>query len=238
MNLFIDIETVPSQQPLALTDAAAGVRPPGTLKKPESIAAWWAAEAPGAAQEAWLKQSLDGGTKGEIVSVAVCDGEGREWVHCRARGESEASLLMRFIEVVEDWTFQDAAKASGHSSAWPVDDHRCVAHNAAFDLGFLWRRMAVCFVRIPKWLPSPAARPGKAYGCTMLAWAGFGKFIGLDALCSALGVPSPKGGGMDGSKVFGAWQAGEYEAIAQYNLMDARAVACVWHRLAAVGAGV
>ena len=237
MNLFIDVETIPSQQPLALTDAAAGVRPPGTLKKPESIAAWWATDAVAAAQEAWRKQSLDGGTKGEIVSIAVTDGEGREWVHCRAQGESEAMLLKAFIQKVEDWTFETAARVSGAASAWPLDDHRLVAHNAAFDLGFLWRRMAVNFVRIPKWLPSPSARAPRDYCDTMALWAGYGKFISLDALCAALGVPSPKeAGAMDGSKVFDAWLAGEHKAIAAYNLEDARAVASVWHRLAAVGA--
>lgn len=239
MRLFIDTETVPSQHPNALTEAAASVRPPATLKKPESIAAWWATEAVAAAQEAWRKQSLDGGTAGEIISIACTDGEGREWAHCRAVGESEAALLTAFIEAVEGWTCEDAAKLYGSASAWPIDDHRLIAHNAAFDLGFLWRRMAINAVRIPKWLPSPQARAGKAYGCTMQAWAGFGKFIGLDALCRALGVTSPKeAGGMDGSKVFDAWLAGQHQEIAAYNLEDARAVASVSHRLAAVGAGV
>ncbi len=239
MRLFINTETVPSQHPNALTEAAASVRPPATLKKPESIAAWWATEAVACAQEAWRKQSLDGGTAGEIVSIACTDGEWREWAHCRAVGESEAALLVAFIEAVEGWTADDARKLCGNAAGWPVDDHRLVAHNASFDLGFLWRRMAINAVRIPKWLPSPQARAGKAYGCTMQAWAGFGKFIGLDALCRALGVTSPKeAGGMDGSKVFDAWLTGEHAAIARYNLEDARAVASVWHRLAAVGAGV
>lgn len=219
-----------------LTEAAASIKPPGTLKKPESIAAWWASESPAAAQEAWRKQSLDSGTKGEIVSIAVCNGEGREWVHCRAQGENEAALLVAFIEAVEGWTADDAAKVQGCASAWPLDDHYLVAHNAAFDLGFLWRRMAVHGVRIPKWLPSPSARAGRDYGDTMALWAGYGGRISLDALCGALDVPSPKDGGIDGSKVFDAWLAGQHEAIAAYNLRDAQAVASVWHRLAAVGA--
>lgn len=70
----------------------------------------------------------------------------------------------------------------------------------------------------------------------MLVWAGYGKFISLDALCGALGVPSPKDGGMDGSKVFDAWRAGDYEAIARYNLADTQTVACIWHHLQFVGA--
>ena len=238
MRLFIDVETIPGQHPLAQTQAAAGLKPPGTLKKPESIAAWWANEAPAAAEEAWRKQSLDGGTRGEIISIAVTDGEGREWVHCRSHGDSEAALLAAFIEAVEGWTADDAGRVLGSASAWPMDDHRVVAHSAAFDLGFLWRRCVVHGLRIPRWLPGPQARVGKDFGCTMVAWAGYGGRISLHNLCTALGLPSPKVEGLDGSMVFDFWQAGRCEEIAAYNLQDARAVASVWHRLAAVGAGV
>ena len=62
MNLYLDIESIPSQHPDALAQVRAAIKPPATLKKPESIAAWWASEADAAAQEAWRKQSLDGGT--------------------------------------------------------------------------------------------------------------------------------------------------------------------------------
>ena len=239
MNLYLDIESIPSQHPDALAQVRAAIKPPATLKKPESIAAWWASEADAAAQEAWRKQSLDGGTQGEIVSVAVTDGEGREWVRCRAVGESEAALLQEFIDVVEGWTrdeFHKLAATCSASSAFPMDDHRLIAHNAAFDIGFLWRRMVVHGLRIPRWLPGPMARAGQHYGDTMMVWAGWGKFIGLDALTRALGLPSPKEGGMDGAKVFDAWQAGQHDDIAAYNLKDAQAVAAVWHRLQTVGA--
>lgn len=236
MNLFLDIETVPSQHPDAMANVVLGIRPPGTLKKPESIAAWYATEADQAAQDVWRKQALDGGTLGEIISIALTDGDGRDWVRCRAQGDSEAELLRQFIATVEDWTAQDASKAAGSASAWPLDNHYCIAHNAAFDLGFLWRRCVVHGVRLPKWLPGPQARAGQHYGDTMAVWAGYGKFISLDALCGALGVPSPKDGGMDGSKVFDAWRAGDYEAIARYNLQDTQAVATIWHHLQLVGA--
>lgn len=236
MNLFLDIETVPSQHPDAMAEVALNIRPPGTLKKPESIEAWWAHEAVPATMEAWRKQALDGGTLGEIISIALTDGDGRDWVRCRAQGDSEAELLRQFIATVEEWTAQEATKVQGSASAWPLDNHYCIAHNAAFDLGFLWRRCVVHGLLLPKWLPGPQARAGQHYGDTMQVWAGYGKFISLDALCGALGVPSPKDGGMDGSKVFDAWRAGDYEAIARYNLQDTQAVATIWHHLQFVGA--
>lgn len=59
MLLFVDIETIPSQQPDALAEVRATLKPPGQLKRPESIQSWWENEAEGAAVEAWRKQSLD-----------------------------------------------------------------------------------------------------------------------------------------------------------------------------------
>lgn len=234
MLIFIDIETVPSQEPGAREAVRANLKPPGTLKKPESIAAWWATEADAAADEAWRKQSLDGGLQGEIISVAMCDPHGREWVHCRLPGEPEDEMLHAAFAEVEDWTREDAqAMLPGRSETFPCDDHQPVAHNAAFDLGFLWRRATALGVLRPRWLPGPMARAGRDYVCTMQLWAGHGGRVSLDALCKALKVPSPKEG-IDGSQVFDAWADGRIEEIEAYNLADAKAVREVFHRLVGV----
>ena len=230
MNVFLDIETIPSQHPEALSSARAMLKPPGTLKKPESIAAWWANEAETAAVEAWRKQSLDGGTAGEIISIAVCGDDGPGWVHCRASGESEAALLKIFGLTVQ--AMQDSAALTGPDGrAWPGSAPFFIAHNAPFDLGFLWRRCAVHSVRLPFAMPSPQARAGKDFADTMLLWAGYGGRVSMAALCRALHITSPKDGGMDGSQVFDRWLAGDLAAIERYNLADAQAVREVWHRL-------
>ena len=114
--------------------------------------------------------------------------------------------------------------------AWP-DEPYFIAHNAPFDLGFLWRRCVVHGVRPAFLFPKPSAREGKDYGCTMAAWAGYKATIGLDRLCRALGVKSPKADGMDGSQVFDLWQAGHHEALAAYNRADVGAVRECWWRL-------
>ena len=57
MQLIFDIETIPSQHPDAKAQARASIKPPGTLKKPESIAAWWESEADAAAEEAYRYQA-------------------------------------------------------------------------------------------------------------------------------------------------------------------------------------
>lgn len=233
MKLFIDVETVPSQHPEALAAVRASLKPPGTLKKPESIAAWWATEADGAADEAWRKQSFDA-THGELVSIAIVSEDGQQWVDCRAPGESEAGLLGECFAAVERMRQTQAEALAPDARAW-LPDLYPVAHNAAFDMGFLWRRAIVNRVAVPAWLPGPMARAGKDYGCTMLVWAGFGGRVSLDRLCNALNVPSPKAHGMDGSQVFDAWLADDTAAIEHYNLADAQAVAQVWQVLQGMG---
>jgi len=231
-KIAIDVETIPSQQPGASDLVRETINPPRTLKKPESIAAWWAHESESAVQEAFAKQSLDGGLNGEIVSIAIVgiDLDADEgWARCRAPGESEAALLTDFANaVVERIDRAAAGLVDGFNFA---ADPYFIAHNAAFDLPFIWHRCIVNGVRLPFKFPRPTAREGKDFGCTMVQWAGFGGRVSLDALCRALGVPSPKDGGIDGSNVYDAWLDGETERIAAYNLRDTMATAAVWHRL-------
>jgi len=232
MRIFLDCETVPGQHPDALAQVRATIKPPATLKKPETIAAWWQSEADAAAQEAHRKQSLDGGLQGEIVSIALVAGDlddDNGWVYCRPQGEPESVLLNRFADaVVERIDRAAAGLVDGYNFA---QDPYFVCHNAAFDLPFIWHRCIVNGVRLPFKFPRPSARQGKDYSCSMLEWTGYGGRVSLDALCKALGVATPKDGGIDGSQVYDAWLAGEYERIAAYNLRDALATAAVWNRM-------
>ncbi len=231
-QITIDIETIPSQQAGARDLIRASIKPPGTLKKPESIAAWWAGESDTAVEDSYRKQSLDGGLHGEIISIAIvanAQDDDAGWVHCRAQGETEADLLTRFAgAVVERLDTAAAGLVDGFNFA---QDPYFISHNAAFDLPYIWHRCIINGVRLPFKFPRPSAREGKDFGCTMLTWAGYGGRVSLDALCRALGLPSPKDGGIDGAGVFDAWVAGEHERIAAYNLRDTLAARDVWQRL-------
>ncbi len=232
-QITLDIETVPSQMPGARDQIRASIKPPGTLKKAESIAAWWMNDSESAVEEAFRKQSLDGGLHGEIISIAALYAD-RHWVSCRAVGESESELLHAFFNAVENWQREDAAALLGtrhdDAGAWPQDPPHPVAHNAPFDLGFLWRRARVLGVPVPTWLPGPLCREGRDFTDTMTLWAGRCNRVGLAALCRALSVPTSKGD-LDGSQVLDAWLRGETERIAKYNLADVVATRDVWQRL-------
>ena len=230
MQITLDIETIPSQLPGALAEVRSAIKAPATLKKAESIAAWFETEAAAAAEEAYRKQSLDSGLAGEIISIAIAANEGSNWVICRSQGESEKGLLTAFSAAVEATVAKGALKGPD-GRVWPTGEPFFIGHNAAFDLGFIWRRCIVNGVHLPFKFPNPSSRAGQHYGCTMQLWAGFGKMVSLDSLCKTLGVPSSKDGGIDGSKVYDAWLDGEYDRIAQYNLRDTIATQTIWHRL-------
>lgn len=228
MRIYFDIETIPGQQPEARELAAVSVKPPGILKKAESIAAWWDTESAAAIEEAYRKQALDA-AEGEIIAIAWATDASEVQCHLRKMGENEADLLRDFFAAVQHAMHEEGVTGTD-GRMLPLDNPFLIAHNATFDLGFVWRRCLVNGVRPPFKFPPPNARQGNDYGCTMVAWAGFGKTISLDRLCRALRVDSPKGD-MDGSKVFDAWLAGEHDRIAEYNCADVVAVRAIWRRL-------
>lgn len=228
MRIYLDIETLPSLTLEARELARAGVKPPGSYKKPESIAEWWKTEGEAAIEEAYRRQALDAAT-GELCAVGFAADDTEPVSLVRGKEEPEPEFLRRALAgieaLVETFVFTGP---DGHN--WPADPY-FVCHNAPFDLGFLMRRCWVHGIRPPFKLPLPSARAGKDFGCTMELWAGPRNTISLDRLCRALGVPSPKAEGVDGSQVFDLWQAGELDRVAAYNAADVAAVRACWHRL-------
>jgi hypothetical protein len=228
MNIFLDIETLPSLQPDAREQSRQGVKPPGSYKKPETIAAWWSDEGEAAIEDAYRKQALDA-AHGELCAVGFASDDSVPVSLVRGLGEPEADFLRRGLAGIAD-LMNDSTRTGPDGNRWPEEPF-FIAHNAPFDLGFLLRRCWVNGVRPPFKIPGPSARDGKDYGDTMTVWAGYRGTIGLDRLCRALGVPSPKDNGMDGSQVFDRWQAGEHATIAHYNAADVEAVRACWWRL-------
>jgi len=226
-RIYIDIETIPSQQPGAREQARANLKPPGNMKKHDTIAAWWDTEGESASEEAYRKQALDA-ADGEICSIAWAIGDNPPIVIVRTIEHDEASYLREAL-VTMSASFDAFERINTRPEFY--EPGYCVGHNVEFDLGFIRRRAWVHNIMLPGFFPRPTERLGRDYGDTMTMWAGYGQRISLDRLCKALGIPSPKAEGVDGSHVFDLWQAGEYARIAEYNMRDVVATRSCWLRM-------
>lgn len=230
-TIFIDIETKPTSDPELIAELRAGIKPPANYKKPETIAAWMASDGEAAADDAVHKTALDA-SAGEVIAVGVaCDDDADPLVMIREQGASTGELdLLRAFYAAVNSMLEPVIDPNGRT-VWGGTPH-FVAHNAAFDLGFLWRRAVVLDCQPATWhIPAPATmRHGKTHFCTMDAWAGFRDRISLARLCRALNLPDPKQG-EDGAFAWQWWQAGDLDRLREYNARDVAAVRAIWHRL-------
>lgn len=216
-NVYLDIETIPCQDPAYRAKVLEGIKPPGTIKKPESIAAWLAENAESAADEAVAKTSFDP-AHGHIccIGFALNDGPVCYW-EARTVAD-ERGLLECFFEALPDMGMA-----------------RFIGHNVAgFDLRFILCRAIVLGVRIPTIIPRDIKPWSSDIFDTMTAWAGARGTIGQGRLAEALGLSSGKGD-FDGSMVAQAWVNGEYGMIARYCMSDVETVRAIHRRFVAVG---
>jgi hypothetical protein len=164
------------------------------------------------AEEKWLKTSFDGGY-GQIVCICWSDDDEVKTV--TSHGWSEKGMLNAFWVMI----------ASQLNARTPY----FVAHNAKFDLPFLFHRSVVNQIKPVKGF-KPHGRHGSDYFCTMEGWAGFNGKIGLDRLSDILGVGS-KTKGMSGADVWPEYQKGNIDKIAKYCADDVELTKKIFNRL-------
>ncbi len=234
MQLFIDLETLPGMTAAAREQARADTGPPGTYKKPESIATWWETEGPAAVDATWRKQALNP-AQGEVCAIGFATEDAAPVSIVRATVETEADFLRRALGEVRKLLAREAQPmTASDGTPWPfLETPFVVCHHAAFDLPFLRARCWANRVPLPSWLPLPDTRQGKDYGDTMLLFAGHGGRISLDRLCRCLGVSSPKADGTTGADVLDLWQAVAHDRLAQYNAADVQACRACWRIMTA-----
>ena len=214
MNIVIDIETIPDQSPAAKQEIAETIKHPAQMKKQETINDWhygngkYAGEKDKAIDEKYLKTSFDGGY-GEIICICV-DIDGDKGIFSNKKGEQ--NMLIDFWDAIE--------------TATPAPYF--IAHNAKFDLPFLWHRSIVNSVSTKGF--SPHGRHNSNHYCTMEAWAGFNGKIGLDRLAKILGFPG-KTEGMDGSQVWPEYQKGNLNKIIDYCMDDVQLTKHIFERM-------
>lgn len=228
-HVYLDIETIPTDRPDVIAnllyEAEANVKPPSGYTKSDfardlglsgndakfttvgDMQALWVNQfgvdrAKDQANEALHKTGLDA-TFGQVAVIGYAVGD-QQPVTLTTQHHSEADTLEAFFAAMR--------LIGGNQQI------KLVAHNASFDLPFLFRRAVVNrtnpLLRV-NWL----GRHGIDYICTMEAWAGFKGRISADKLAQALGVQG-KTEGMHGSQVWPELQAGNWDKVAAYCADD------------------
>jgi hypothetical protein len=236
MNLFLDIESIPTQRDDVrayleeslrdeLTQAIEAVCAPSNYKDEAKIAefcdnkrAQLKSDFAAKITEKVNATGLDGSFGHVCVIGWACDDDEPQ---CVLSADNEAALLGEFSKrllVTPSERFTTTI----------------IGHNvASFDLRFLTQRYIVNGIRPPLAIARAAqAKPweGDKVFDTMVQWAGIGGRISLDKLCLALSIPSPKGD-MDGSMVAEYVAAGRIEEVAAYCKRDVEAARAVWRRM-------
>lgn len=207
MNLYLDIETIPSQDPAVHAQIAESITPPGNISKPETIAAWGAEKKPALVKDAIAKTALDG-SLGHICCIGWAWEDGQsvsQWI------ESVHDEAESFRAVLSSWEVRMGGR--------PYEPVTIVGHNVVnFDIRFIWQRAIILGVKMPHWFPRDPKPWGNDVFDTMTAFAGQRNTISLDRLSKALGYPGKEE--IDGSMVGKLWSEGRHEEIASYCRSD------------------
>lgn len=197
MIVTFDIETIPTQKPELIELIASKVKPPGTIKKVETIEKWIAEEKQNAIDEAVLKTSFDG-AYGQICCIGWKFGEEPP---VGAIG-SESDIIGAFFDslLTNFKPERDKIKFAGHNLL-------------GFDLPFLFKRCVINRIKPLPVIPFNRRFDDRVYD-TMVEFAGYGNTISLDALCKVLGLEGKQG--MSGADVWPLYQAGEIQKIYDY----------------------
>jgi len=221
MNLYLDIETIPDQRPGAMDRVIADLKPPGNIKKAESIDKWWQTKSQEVADEAWRKTALDGG-RGHVWCICWAIEANHVRVVSQQDQGSERGVLTAFNAALND-----------------VPIEHVIGHNLRrFDLRFLFHRSAI--LRTP--LPLDVVEAvGERYSTrvidTMEMWSGGGAhdYVSLDALADMFGIEMKAE--IDGSKVWDAIRDGKPELVIEHCTEDVEVTRAVHQRMVQAMAG-
>jgi len=226
MNIFIDLETCPSQDPDVRAQIAASITAPGNYSKPESISKWEAENKPALVEEAWRKTAFDGALGHICVAGIAIDDEEPEALYADEWLRDERSVIASLFNRIKD--------ASSGNRRLTFIGHNLVE----FDLRFLFQRAVVLGIRPPAIIPFKAKPWDDTVFDTMSTWSGLKDRVSLDKLCRVLGIAAKGteiGEEIDGSKVWEFVKAGRIADVATYCKGDIERTRHVYKRMTFAG---
>jgi len=247
MNIFIDLETIPSQNPEVKADflksAQENIKAPSTLTKEQaaidlgmtdkdeikftskdSMLAKWV-EVKGAeaavlsADEAWRKTSFDGALGHICVIGWAVDDEPTQSIHCGIADIcTENIMLATFSSIINKLCAER-----------PNERPRFIGHNLIeFDLQFLFRRHVVLNVKPSPHIPFNARPWDDSVYDTMQKWGGQ-RGNSLDKITKACGIEGK--GDIDGSMVWDYVRDGRIVEVAEYCHHDVEITRNLYKRM-------
>lgn len=242
MNIYLDIETIPSQSPAVLemlrADAQAeieAIKAPANYKDEAKIAEYIAgkrAEIDAGIEEKWRRTSFDGAF-GHVAVIGFAIGDAEPVTHYSEQygtHDSEAVILSDFFAAIEHASTR-LLTGGTRSAAAPT----FIGHNLVdFDLRFIFQRAVMLGIKPPSCIPFDAKPWDKTVFDTMTTWAGARNRVSLDKLCRAFGIDgkgSEIGEEIDGSQVWDFVKAGRIADVARYCAGDVERARQIHKRL-------
>ena len=210
-RLFLDIETLPGDESVR-EEIARTMQPPGGNPTPEALERWEDEQKPAQVEHAYRRTSLRGHA-GRILCIGYIKEAPGRYDEGVLTGD-EPAILRDFWDLV-------------------LDVDLFVGFNVLdFDLKFILQRSIVNRVPPSRPLSFRRYQQEPVYD-VMREWEAWSTrdFISLDTLSRALGMESPKSGGVDGSQVYDFYLAGRLQEIYDYCLRDVRVTRDIYRRM-------
>ena len=211
-NIYIDLETIPTQLPLA--DELIDVKPPGNITKAETLAKWEEETRPEKEAEAKSKLALDG-LSNHIIAFGVAIDNYKPTVLMPNKIEDEADCINEALTHIKNM-------CGDFGNIW-------IGHNIInFDLSVIKKRCIILGIKPPLKIPFDSKPWDDAVYDTMLKWDAK-NYTSQDKICKALGIECKSE--MDGSMVYDYWRQGKRDEIREYCAEDVYAMREIHKRM-------
>lgn len=213
-KIYLDIETIPTQHQDLVDYIGESVKPPGNMKKAETIAKWELEEKPEAIINAVNSSALDG-----CFNHIVCIGFAFDDLPVETlyidNVNNEADMLHRFYDRLKEHYTMLSGKT------W-------VGHNIiGFDLPVLKQRSILLGVKPPPSIPNDGKPWEKNPFDTMTQWDKR-NFVKLEKLAKVMGFEAKS---MNGADVYQAWKEKREADIRSYCAGDVELVRKIHARM-------
>ncbi|PSL23447.1 ribonuclease H [Dyadobacter jiangsuensis] len=213
-TVYLDIETIPAQDPSIVDHIKEGVKAPSNYKDPEKIEAYIAEALEGEV----LKTSFDG-AYGHVVSISVAIDDNDPVNFHAETVDKEVEILSQFYSYLEE-----NGKINGYTGSTTFVGHNIVG----FDLPMLKKRSMILGIKPYGTIPFDGRPWDKNPYDTMTQWD-VKNYCSLDKLLKAFGLGEK--GEVDGSMVYQMWQDGKHLEIGKYCSEDVTKVRMLHKRM-------